>query len=161
MTEFLVPTAPHPENPGGVVLTTFLNDARVLTPDLFAVATDKVPTIEVREVEHFGECYHITFPGELTADERTLALLVAQGSPVMDQLLAGAKNAIQTNNSWATNVLPQIVAGANTIANTAGSSTQEKNLAAAVKTLANQVAALARQNDVLIKWSLGLYADGE
>ena len=161
--DIYVPTSAHPANPDGAELTTFLRDARELTPDLFALATSKTVTITVEEnVEGWGECYHLHFEEDLTEDERTLVLLVAQGNTFMDNLLRGARAATKDNDAWIANVEPQIVQQAQTIIDStaAGVSASDKALAKGVKALAAQVADLSKQNEVLIRWMLGLFSDG-
>lgn len=158
--DLFVPTAGEPGNPDGALITSFLGEPRVLTPDLFLVATSKPASVTTETDENFGEVYHIHFDEDLTDDERTLAILVAQGNPSMDALLAAGKKAYADNGTWNATTLASINAGANAIisaATTATNTAADKSLANGVKALAAQVADLDNQNRVLIKMAFGLY----
>ncbi len=160
-TDIFIPTAAEPTNPNGASYTTWMDEARVLTPALFSVATSKTCTVEtVPPDPETGapEMYHVHFDQDLTPDERTLVLLIMQNDANMDAVIAKAKAALTDNTNWNANTLPQIINGANAIINStvASSLPNDKQLAQAVKTLANQVADLDNQNRALIKWALGL-----
>jgi hypothetical protein len=161
-TDIYIPTVAEPVNPDGSTFTTFLNDARVITPSLFANATSKTCTVETVPADPdtgTPEMYHVHFDQDLTPDERTLVLLIMQSDANMDAVIAAAKKALTDNSTWNANTLPQIVNGANAIINATGTAAylpNDKQLAQAVKTLANQVADLDNQNRALIKWALGL-----
>jgi len=161
MTDIFIPTAAEPENPDGAIYTTFMADARVITPNLFTAATSKPATVETVPANPdtgMPEMYHVHFDQDLTPDERTLVILILQGDANMDAVLAAAKKALTDNSTWNTNTLPQIVNQANTIINATGTgvSATDKQLANGIKTLANQIADLDNQNRALIKWALGL-----
>lgn len=161
MTDLYIPTEAHPENPGGVIYTTFMDESRVITADLFKSVTNKVATVEVvgaDPVTGWPESYHVHFDQDLTTDEKTLVLLIMQGNANMDVVITAAKKALVDNATWNSNTLPQVISGADKIINstTASSLPNDKQLAQAVKTLANQVADLDNQNRAIIKWALGL-----
>ena len=160
-TDIYIPTQADPPSPGGT-LTSWMDKSRVITPDLFALATNKTCTVQTVPADpNTGtpEMYHVHFDTDLTTDERTLVLLIMQNDANMDAVLAAAKNALVNNQTWNNNTLPQIISGANAIINATGTAAylpNDKQLATAVRTLANQVADLDNQNRAIIKWALGL-----
>jgi len=161
MTDIYIPTTSEPENPGGALYTTFMGDARVITPELFTAVTSKPATVTTEPANPdtgWSEMYHVHFEQDLTPDERTLVLLILQSDANMDAVIVAAKKALTDNSNWNANTLPQIVSQANTIINSTGTgvSATDKQLANGIKTLANQIADLDNQNRALIKWALGL-----
>lgn len=64
-----------------------------------------------------------------------------------------ARQAIADNNAWRTNTYPQVLSGANAIINStaAGVSATDKDLARAVRTLANKMDDVLAQNNALIR----------
>lgn len=155
-TDYYMPTAAEPGNPDGMIFTTFLHDARVITPQLFTVATSQVPTVTTEVDEQFGEVYHVHFANDLTADEEALVLLVMQGNANLDALISAAKAAYLDNSGWVSTVYPQIVSGVNSIKNSGTSSTFDKTLADGLKTIADQMVDVCNQNKALIKMAFSM-----
>lgn len=132
MATVLVQSAPRPD----------------LAPGDFADITPATVTIEPHPN---GSDAVLTFDADLTGDQIAAVAERARMPSAERTLRDRARNALTSNQAWVDNVYPQLVAGADAILNDASASTQEKNLAQGVKSLANQLRDVTQQNNVLIR----------
>jgi hypothetical protein len=93
----------------------------------------------------------LTFEADLTAEQQQQVIYIVQHTENERTITTAAHDALASNQTWITNVHPQIISGADAIIGAAGSSAQEKNLANGVKSLADRTKILAQQNNALIR----------